>query len=74
MRITCLHTAHSNVSIFDAAAKALGIDAHCLRHEVRPDLLAAAEQAGGLNSEITGATTSALLSLAQEADAVLLTC
>ncbi len=74
MRITCLHTAHSNVSVFDAAAKALGIDAHCLRHEVRPDLLAAAEQAGGLNSEITGATTSALLSLAQEADAVLLTC
>lgn len=74
MRITCLHTAHSNVAVFDAAAEALGIGLDVLRHDVRPDLLAAAEQAGGLTVEVANATASALLSLAREADAVLLTC
>ncbi|MFT0474225.1 aspartate/glutamate racemase family protein [Pseudomonas antarctica] len=74
MRITCLHTAHSNVAVFDAAAEALGVAPDVLRHEVRPDLLAAAEHAAGLTIELTNATTSALLSLAREADAVLLTC
>lgn len=74
MRITCLHTAHSNVAVFDAAAQALGIGPDVLRHAVRPDLLAAAEQAGGLTVQITNATISALRLLAVEAEAVVLTC
>ncbi|OIN53887.1 aspartate/glutamate racemase family protein [Pseudomonas costantinii] len=74
MRIACLHTAHSNISVFDAAAKALGVGPDVLHHEVRPDLLAAAEQAGRLTAEIADATASALTTLAQHADAVVLTC
>ena len=41
MRIACLHTAASNISVFDTAAKVLGIGPGVLRHEVRADLLAA---------------------------------
>lgn len=74
MRIACLHTAASNISVFDAAAKALGIGADVLRHEVRADLLAAAESAGGLTDDIATSTASAVLGLAQHADVVLLTC
>lgn len=74
MRITCLHTAPSNIAVFDSAAKALGIAPEVLHHEVREDLLAAAEHAGCLTAEIAHSTTSTLLALAQQADAVLLTC
>ena len=42
MKIACLHTAESNVAVFDAAAMALGIPTGVLHHEVRADLLAAA--------------------------------
>ncbi|CRM21936.1 MULTISPECIES: aspartate/glutamate racemase family protein [Pseudomonas] len=73
-RIACLHTAASNISVFDAAAKALGIEPDVLHHEVRPDLLAAAEQAGHLTADIVASTASALLALARRADAVVLTC
>ncbi len=51
MRIACLHTAESNVAIFEAARP----DGVRLRHAVRPDLLAAAE-AEGLTPEIAAAT------------------
>ncbi|TKJ77698.1 Asp/Glu racemase [Pseudomonas sp. CFBP13509] len=74
MRIACLHTAASNISVFETAAKALGIGADVLRHEVRADLLAAAENAGHLSAEICASTASALLALAEQADAVVLTC
>lgn len=74
MRIACLHTAASNISVFDAAAQALGLRPEVLRHEVRADLLAAAEHAGQLTPEIAAATASALLALARHADAVVLTC
>lgn len=74
MKIACLHTAESNVAVFDAAAMALGIPTGGLHHEVRGDLLAAAERAGGLRDEIAQATQQALLALAPGADAVLLTC
>jgi len=62
------------VAVFDAAASALGIPSGVLHHEVRADLLAAAERAGGLLDEIAEATRQALLALAPGADAVLLTC
>lgn len=74
MRIACLHTAASNINVFDAAAQALGIASGVLHHEVRSDLLAAAEYLGHLNDEIAESTAQALLQLAQHADAVLLTC
>jgi hypothetical protein len=74
MRIACLHTAESNVAVFDSAAKALGMAPNFLQHEVRADLLSAAEHARGLTTDIANATQQALLSLAQQADAVVLTC
>lgn len=74
MRIACLHTAESNIAVFEAAARALGIPPDVLLHEVRADLLAAAENAGGLTADIADATRLALISLAQSADAVILTC
>jgi aspartate/glutamate racemase len=72
--ITCLHTAESNIAVFEAAAEDLGFPPGMLRHVVRADLLAAAEQAGGLTPEIASETGRVLLQLAQEADAVVLTC
>lgn len=74
MRIACLHTAQSNVHVFDAAASELGIPAHALHHAVRPELLAAAEVAGRLTADIERDTKQALLALAAGADTVLLTC
>lgn len=74
MRIACLHTAESNIAIFDAAADALGISPDQLSHHARPDLLAAAGQAGGLTPEIQQQTREMLLSLAEGADLILLTC
>jgi hypothetical protein len=67
MRIACLHTAGSNVAIFEAARP----DGVCLSHAVRPDLLEAAE-AEGLTPAIAAATVEALGAL--DGDAVLLTC
>jgi hypothetical protein len=74
MRIACLHTAQSNIAVFETAAQQLGLAAGTLRHAVRADLLAAAESAGGLTAEIAEATQQALLALARDADAVVLTC
>lgn len=66
-RVACLHTAVSNAILFDAAARGLDI---ALIHEVRPQLLVAAE-AGA----VPLAETAALLeTLAAVNDAVLLTC
>lgn len=74
MRIACLHTANSNITVFAAAAEALGIAPDSLHHEVRADLLAAAELAGGLTEETRRSTVAALVTLAENADFVLLTC
>ena len=73
-RIACLHTAESNVAVFDAAlrtAKLTGVDLH---HSVRDDLLAAAERDGRLTPEIAAQTVKVLRSLCDGADAILLTC
>ena len=67
MKIACLHTAESNVAVFEAARP----DGVSLSHAVRPDLLAAAE-AEGLTPAIAAATIEALG--AMDGDAVLLTC
>ena len=73
-RITCLHTAQSNNAVFDAALAAAGLTGVTLRHEVRADLLAAAERAGGLTRQIEQRTAEALRGLSDGADVVLLTC
>lgn len=70
-RVACLHTADSNIAIFDAAARGLDVS---LRHVVRSDLLAAAEKAGGLIPDIVAATEIALRQAADGADMVLLAC
>lgn len=74
MKIACLHTAKSNIAAFEAAAREIGLAEGVLSHEVRPDLLADAERAGGLTLDITHETASALHFLGRNADAILLTC
>ncbi|NDL64374.1 aspartate/glutamate racemase family protein [Acerihabitans arboris] len=74
MQIACLHTAASNIDVFERAAGKLGLSAGTLRHEVREDLLDAVECAGGITATIADETAAILLKLAQEADAVILTC
>jgi len=69
--VACLHTAASNVAVFDEAARPLGL---ALRHAVREDLLARAEAARGLTDDIAAAAKVALSALSAAADAVLLTC
>lgn len=75
MRIACLHTAESNVAIFENALLELApVDRTTLHHEVRADLLADAERAGGLTPGIAERTREALVGLRSLADAVVLTC
>src|SRR5690242_1198322 len=71
MRIACLHTLGSNVTVFEAARPDADVT---LRHEVRSDLLEEAERCGGLTDDIVARTGEALRVLAADADAVLLTC
>lgn len=73
-RIACLHTAHSNIAVFDEAGLALGLPAGTLTHTVRPEFLAAAESAGYLPPEISDQSQALLLALLEEADAVVSTC
>jgi hypothetical protein len=69
--IACLHTAASNIAIFDAACPP-GVT---LTHAVREDLLRDAEVAGSLTADIADRTAHALAALALPGvDAVLLTC
>lgn len=74
MKIACLHTAESNVAVFESAASALAIPAGALQHFVRPEFLSDAERAGGLTPEIEQEASEALIALAGDADIVILTC
>jgi len=74
-RIALLHTADSNVAVFEVSHDELGLGTDVvLHHEVRSDLLAEAEKAGGLTPAIIKRTQDALLALRDGADAVVLTC
>jgi hypothetical protein len=73
-RIACLHTAESNVAVFEAALRELDLPGVELKHDVRPGLLAEAERSGGLTPELEARTEEALHVLCNGADAVLLTC
>jgi hypothetical protein len=69
--IACLHTAASNIAVFDAACP----PGATLTHTLREDLLCDAEAAGGLTEAIAERTARALEALARPGvDAVLLTC
>jgi len=72
--IACLHTAESNIAVYEATAKALGLPDGMLRHHVRADLLLAAEKVGRLTDEISAETAALLRHLAEDADAVVLNC
>ena len=74
MKIACLHTAQSNVEVFDNAARDVGLPAGTLSHRVMPHLLAQAEAAGGMTVEIEKEAIAALAELRTDADTVLLTC
>lgn len=71
MRIACLHTADSNIAVFESAARRIGV---ALSHTVREELLREAEAAGGLTPGIAVRTAEVLKGLAADADGVLLTC
>ncbi len=74
-RIALLHTANSNVALFDQAACASGLAGRArLSHKVRPDLLAAVQSAGGLTEALAAQTAALLMALAESAEAVVLTC
>lgn len=74
LNIGCLHTAQSNIAVFEAARRNLKLDHVMLKHRVRADLLSAAERAGKPTSAIIEDTASELASLAKGANGVLLTC
>jgi hypothetical protein len=77
MRIACLHTADSNIAVFDLAQRSRHEavpEGFTLGHAVRADLLAAAERTGGLDAATMAETVAALLALCGDSDAVLLTC
>lgn len=73
----CLHAAASNVAILEAAAARIGLPAGSLRHMIRADLLAEAEEAGedsALRLRIAARTSEALEQLAPGCMGLLLTC
>lgn len=74
MKIACLHTAESNVAVFEDAARVLELSPGTLQHTVRPEFLSDAERAGGLTPEIEQQASHALVALAADADIVVLTC
>lgn len=73
-RIACLHASLSNAAQFEEAARQLGLPAGSLTHDARPDLLELAVSAGRLTDAVASETADLLIHLAQDADAVLLTC
>lgn len=74
LNIHCLHSANSNIAVFEAARRRLGNPRLMLKHRVRSDLLAAAEAAGAPTPEVLQKTAAELRLLARGGDAVLLTC
>jgi hypothetical protein len=73
LNVHCLHSATSNIAVFEAARRRLGDRRLMLKHRVRSDLLAAAEAAGAPTPEILERAAAELRLLARGGDAVLLT-
>jgi len=74
MTIACLHTAASNIAIFDDAAHSLGMSNGALSHIVIPHLLAEAELTGGMTASQQHKLEQLLRSLTPWFDAILITC
>jgi hypothetical protein len=74
MRIACLHTADSNVAVFDRQVIDSCFSDVELHHVVRADLLAAVEAAGSLIAPVRADAAAALRALAGDYEGVLLTC
>ena len=74
MTIACLHTAASNIAIFDEAAQSLGMSHGSLSHIVMPHLLAEAELTGGMTAPQQHKLEQLLHSLTPWFDAILITC
>ena len=72
--IACLHTAPGNEALFEQAAEDVGLPVGVLRHITMPQLLRAAEAAGGLTPAIEDDVIRVLTSLSRDASAVMLTC
>jgi len=73
-RLSLLHTARSNILVFETVRRQMRLDGVMLHHRVRADLLAAAERPGAAVAPVLRRTASELRILAAGADAVLLTC
>ncbi len=74
-RVAFLHTASSNIGLFeDAGHGDASHPAFDQRHEVRPDLLAAVSGGSGERDAAFEETRRELLRLAEVSDAVVLTC
>jgi hypothetical protein len=69
MKIACLHTAESNIPLFDEAAAALGLT---LSHAVRADLYQRAIELGGADAAILADAAEVLSEL--DGDVVILNC
>ncbi|VVE50264.1 arylsulfatase [Pandoraea capi] len=74
MRISFLHTIGSNERLFDDTARSLGFSEENLHHELRPYLREAVQRAGTMPADVKEEACHRLLALAEQADAVILTC
>ncbi len=74
MLIACLHTAASNIALFDAAAHSLPRAPVTLNHIVMPQLLSEAEASGGMTQAQQQHIERLLHSLTPWFDAILITC
>jgi aspartate/glutamate racemase len=73
-RIICVHTATSNIVVFDEALATMNTVGVSLDHQVHADLLAAVEEHGELTEAVVARTRRLLENAGESADAVLLTC
>lgn len=74
INIACLHTAASNIAIFDDAARQLNLTHLQLSHLVMPHLLAEAEASGGLTAGLYDRLVMLLQDLQPHFDVILITC
>lgn len=74
MRISFLHTIDGNQAVFEHAATDAGLLVTQLRHDVRPDLREAVGQGLATDDALRVQVRDAVRNLADEADAVIVTC
>ena len=74
IRVGCLHTAESNIAVFENALRKSGLASVELEHYVRIDLLQAAENAGGVTAKVSEQTIEEINRIRENVDVVLMTC